>query len=443
MHERRACTRVRSATPESPETPKLSIGIDLGHFSLSERWSAEIVGLFDRTGDQEPRSALIEATELENSQCVDLDPCTVDRCSLGTCTHTPEPQCVAELGLGSTHSCARRVGGEVACWGSDNFGQLGIGTVSTEPTLPTRVSTISDAVEIALGSDFTCARCEAMATSCWGRGRDGQLGNGMVVDSSTPRVSMVPSDATAIAAGFAHACALRAGGAVVCWGRNTWGELGSGSTVSGSPVPVVVSGLTDATSIAAGGAVSCAVRRAGTAVCWGANAFGQVGDGTTGTIRRVPAMVAGLTDAQVVEVSGQHSCAIRAGGTVVCWGANDSGQLGDGTTVNSPVPLAVSGLVDATALALSVTHSCALRATGAVVCWGDNASGQLGDGSLLPSRTPVEVSATDLLEVRSGANGHSCARGANGTVLCWGYNSIGQVGDGTRANHATPVEVGL
>lgn len=378
---------------------------------------------------------------LDSADCSDRDPCTLDRCSLGTCTYTAIPECVSRLDIGNAHVCVGRVGGRVTCWGGNRFGQLGSGTENEVPNLPRNVMSLVDVVDVVLGADFTCAR-RSTGSSCWGNGQHGQLGNGMVMSSSLPVPSMIPTDVTRMDAGHSHVCAVRGNGSVSCWGRNIFGELGSGSVDESSSVPVEVAGLTDVISVAASGASSCALRSDGTAACWGSNSGGQLGDGTT-VQRGTPVNVVGISEAIQIDVGGQHSCALRADGTVVCWGDNTWGQLGDGTKVASLLPVEVHGLRDAVEIAASVRNTCARRASGAVVCWGDNSFGQLGDGTLLESVVPVEVTGlVGVIELDAGSS-TTCARLDSGVVVCWGYNSVGQVGDGTRNNHSRPFEVPL
>jgi len=220
--------------------------------------------------------------------------------------------------------------------------------------------------------------------------------------------------------GISHACARRRDGSVVCWGQNEHAQLGDG-TIANASVPVQVAGLRDAADLALGAIQSCARRRGGSVVCWGSiGPLPTTGSGSAFD-RLLPTPIVGLTDAVEIGAGGVHVCARRRGGTVVCWGENHAGQLGDGTQVpRTLAPAPVVGLTDAVELAIGTNHSCARRSTGEVVCWGENALGQLGDGTTTRRFTPTPVVGVDLaVEVAAGFR-HSCARRASGELFCWG-----------------------
>ncbi len=240
---------------------------------------------------------------------------------------------------GDAHSCALKSDGTVACWGDNDYYQLGDGT-SVDHRTANAVSGITTAVELACGSWHTCVILSSGFARCWGYNGYGQLGDGTLIDKATPvQVSGIGS-ALRISAGENHTCLVKTGGEVLCWGYNGYGQLGDGS-ITTRRTYVNAGDLSGAVDVAAGQSHSCAVFGDGSAVCWGRNYSGQLGDGTT-IERRNPTAVAQLTGATAITAGGAHSCALSTDGHgVYCWGDNADGELGDGTTISRPLPVEV------------------------------------------------------------------------------------------------------
>jgi alpha-tubulin suppressor-like RCC1 family protein len=342
---------------------------------------------------------------------------------------------------GFQHTCALLADGTAKCWGRNELGQLGDGT-KTERHRPVAVgvplSSLNNAVAIAAGGNQTCALLADGSATCWGNNLNGELGSGVFPDSSAPvAVTGGGGSFTArdIAAGRNHTCAVRANSTVSCWGSNDSGQIGDG-TIGGTRLsPVAVPNLNNVVAIAAGEAHTCALLANGTAKCWGANGNGQLGDaGASGSLSRVPVLVSGLTNAVAIAAGGalgsSHTCALLANGTARCWGANGSGQLGDAGVSGflSPVPVLVSGFGNGVSIAVGETHTCALVAVGVPFCWGFNGSGQLGTSPPLATQlTPTLVSLDNVVAI-AGGNLHTCALQADGSTWCWGGNLLGQLG---------------
>ncbi len=334
------------------------------------------------------------------------------------------------ISAGSGHACMIKEGGTVSCWGHNDAGQLGDRTL-TDFSAPVDVVGLTSVVGIAAGGSHTCALLSDGTARCWGAGASGQLGNnGTVTKQLVPVVVSGLTGAVSVAAGGAHTCALLGDGSVRCWGSNGAGQLGD-NTSSNRLVPVVVSGLSGAVAITAGNQHTCALLATGAARCWGFNATGQLGDGTT-VPRRTPVLVADLDRAIAITAGGGHTCALRADGTGRCWGSNLSGQLGDGSTSQRVVPVTVAGLLNAIAITAGLQHTCALTVDGRGHCWGNNGSGQMGNGTTGGERhTQVVVSSSlsNGVAISAGSQ-HTCGLQADGSAKCWGSDSFGQLGDG-------------
>ncbi|MFA5392802.1 MAG: DUF2341 domain-containing protein, partial [Candidatus Paceibacterota bacterium] len=295
------------------------------------------------------------------------------------------------VSAGYYHSCALLSDGTAKCWGENGYGQLGDGSASGSIHVPVDVSGLTDAVAISTGQYHTCALISDGTAKCWGDNRYGQLGDA----STTHRYIATPvsdlTNAVAIAAGASHNCALLSNGTAKCWGAGGSGRLGNAATTN-QTAPVFVSGLTNAVAIVAGNDHTCALLADGTAKCWGNNYdTGKLGVGYFTGLRDTPASVLGIENAVSITVGYGYTCARIIDGSFKCWGANVYGQLGDGSTENRAVAVAVSGIAGAIEIIPGDHHTCALFPDGSLKCWGRNNYGQLGDGTTTDSLTPINV----------------------------------------------------
>ena len=342
---------------------------------------------------------------------------------------------------GLNFTCAVRSTGAVQCWGRNSSGQLGDGSTHTR-YYPVSVPGITSATAVVAGDNHACALVAGGGVRCWGLNSSGQLGDGTTSSRLTPISVSGVSNAVAITAGRLHTCARLANGTARCWGANGSGQLGDGTTVN-RPTPVAVQSLgayLGVVGISAGFSHTCAVLTGGTVRCWGANSYGQLGNGTV-TDSTTPVLAGSLSD--VVEVSaawrGYHTCARRTNNTLFCWGYNGYGQLGDGSSTDRSSPVQVGGVTNAVSIGAGGFHTCARLTNGNTSCWGWNGNGQLGDGSYSNRVSPVTVSGlSGALSVWPGYN-HTCALMGDNTARCWGSNTNGELGDQTTYERTTPV----
>ncbi len=301
---------------------------------------------------------------------------------------------VTAVSAGGDESCAI-VSGDVYCWGSNSNGQLGIDPTSqSSSSVPVQVSGLAGVNALSVGQAHVCALVSG-SVRCWGVNELGQLGNGATTDSPVPvQVEGLTSGVTAVSGVTDHTCAVVNGG-VQCWGWNQYGQLGNGSTTNSS-VPVQVSGLTSGvTAVATAWDFTCALANGGVS-CWGMNAQGELGEGSTSSGSSVPVQVSGLTSGVNGLTAGFHQACALSGGQVWCWGDNTYGDLGNNSTANSASPVQVLGIGGTGYLNAVQTISggdgdtCAY-ANGYVYCWGYDQAGELGNGTTVNSSVPRQV----------------------------------------------------
>jgi alpha-tubulin suppressor-like RCC1 family protein len=238
----------------------------------------------------------------------------------------------------------------------------------------------------------------------------------------------------------AYTCALANDGTAYCWGFNALGMLGDGTTTDRLTPVAVAGGLTFKT-LSAGFFHVCGVTTGGSAYCWGANKYGHLGDGTM-VDRPTPVSVSEQLTFQSVSAGYAHSCGLTSGGAAYCWGYNLNGQLGDGTTSDRTTPTAVAGGLIFKSLTANGWHTCAVTVDGDAYCWGLNADGQLGDGTIFTNRAvPVAVGGGFKFHSLTAGHHYTCGLSLEGAARCWGDNTNGQLGDGTRTQRLTPAAV--
>ncbi len=385
---------------------------------------------------------------------------------------------------GDSFACATN-NGNVFCWGNNPYGELGNGATSsasggtayTEVLAGAQGGTYLSGIDsISLGVDHSCGVSSTGSVYCWGYNNDGQLGNGTVTNSSTPVKVNTLTTATEIAAGYESTCALTAAGTVYCWGLNNYGQLGNNSGSASSTAPVQVVGanasgpLTNITALAAGTYHNCALNTYGYVYCWGYNYYGGLGNSNAsagGNANPLAYEVEG-TGAQgdlgpmvAIAAGNAHSCAVSSAGNVYCWGYDAQGELGIGGTnssANTAPQEVLSGaqgggtyLSNVVGIMAGETNTCAFTSGGNVYCWGGNVSGQDGNNTTTQVTSPVEVVSTTGSGAISGIVGiagnhdglESCGINGSGGLFCWGSNTDKDIGQTySTANVPYPVAVG-
>ena len=343
------------------------------------------------------------------------------------------------------HGCAVLQYGDVMCWGSNSSGQLG--TTLAGATATPNLVVLSERVNaVTVGALHTCALTESRVVKCWGANSFGQLGNGgvtAVTAGTTIDVSTLGASNVQISAGRYTTCAVNSSGGLMCWGDNIYGLIVAGSGRSNVTTPVVPYSLTSGIeAVSLSEYSTCALFVSGDLRCWGANASGQTGDGyqvRTISPTEVHTSVgnsAPLTGVQSLGSSGWGNCALMLAGGLNCWGYNVNGELGDGRNIGSPQPVAHATLSSGIQRIEGQSNTkCALMTSGEVRCWGQNNTGQQATGdtvSTLSTRTMLLAASTPVTGVTDIAVGqrHSCVV-AGGGAFCAGNNLNGALGNGT------------
>ena len=300
-------------------------------------------------------------------------------------------------------------------------------------------------LQVSAGQQHACGVATDGRAWCWGYAGNGQLGNG---NTGTELCGNSPCSKRPVAvlgglrfrhvsAGWDFTCGVTTDDRIYCWGQNDLGQLGTATLSRISTTPVAVAGNRRYRQVRAGGSSACAITMARTAFCWGANNRGQLGNGT-GSGSQVPVRVSGgaLLWAQLT-IGFEHACGVTTDGRARCWGVNILGELGDGSTSDRATPTAVAGGLRFAQIEGGPAHTCAVTTAGRGYCWGSGMA--LGDGSTgeVAHLTPNPIAGNRVFaNVSSGAN-QSCGVTVSARGFCWGLNA-GTLGDGGTANRVTP-----
>lgn len=333
-------------------------------------------------------------------------------------------------GFGGQQTCGIKTDGSLYCWGNYQV-------------TPAKISDDSWIKE-STGTLHTCAIKADKTLYCWGNNQFAQIGNGTVGNSSA--LAKIGADTDAwyeITAGYHHTCGIKAtDNRLYCWGDNSFGQIGDGTSgQSGNKAAPVKVGDDKWLEIAAGTSHTCGIKEDSKLYCWGDNNHGKLGNGTT--VGELTPKKTGDDSWLSIAAGYHHTCAVKADNRLYCWGYNLSGQLGDGTSLDSAVPAKIGNdpwsAVKTGGGYSEGSHSCGIKTDGSLYCWGDNQIGKLGTGTYYSESAPASVGGS-WSEIVAGEQ-HTCGIKTNGLLYCWGYNFNGQLGDGTQEKKNIPVKV--
>lgn len=348
------------------------------------------------------------------------------------------------VSLGAAHSCAVIEGRGVYCWGLDDHGQSS-GAMGQRRARPTLIADTRDAVQVAAGASFACARRSDGAVLCWGDNEASQLGRAAREGDVGPRVVEGVSRVRAIFAGYSHACAVRDDQTVACWGLDAWGSLGTASASAGAAraavTPVVITGVRAVRELAMGYGFTCALSGAASDAarvhCWGHAQFGKTGIEPNFGRNPAPHEITFASEPERIAAGNDHACALLRDGTIVCWGAGEHGELGDGRPIERRTLEPVAGLSGVTRVVAADNATCASSAT-AMHCWGGESQGRLSIDSHWGAATPARFRAHAHGGVISLGARTACECPSSGPCWCSGAGLLSDATGYIRGTVAAP-----
>ncbi|MCC7537413.1 MAG: hypothetical protein IT379_14415 [Deltaproteobacteria bacterium] len=401
-------------------------------------------GSFDATPARDASEADTGTPPVDSGPASDAAP-TFPRCALDA----PEGCEIVDVQAGGRQTCVLRRSGAVWCFGSNACLQLGreapdpagaraigcLGDFVTSDPVPGIVPDVSRVVVLSVGGYHACVLDASDTTRCWGRNHELAAGGAEATSYLTPVRARVA--ATTLSVANSLSCATDLDGAALCWGENGRGELGRGTTSFAESMPANAGTLVGLREVGAGYFMGCAIDARDT-WCWGHSL--QLFLPVDVVEASSPVRIESAPPFDAIRAGDGYACGLGADGSIHCFGRDERGELGDGEgRASSSVPIEILAPGQARALDVFFHHACAVRTDGRVVCWGANEHGQLGDGTTVDRAAPVEVGGiADAVGVSVGFY-HSCALVRGGEVWCWGHDGQGQLGAGDGEDHPTPV----
>ena len=362
------------------------------------------------------------------------------------------------IAAGTYNSCAILENQSMVCWGDNEYGQLGDGTTDGSAVpIYVNVAANETPVEVTVGQVTACALMESGNIYCWGSGYYGKMGNGEpwsddYVNTEMRQVLLPEGQGgQTVSISGGHICTILDNGDVYCWGRGNQGQLGYGGTSNRNiPAKVNLPGQRSAIAISTGTYMTCAITTDGMGYCWGENDEGQLGNGTTNSRRTTPVEVLFPSGYTPVSISAgdDFSCALMDNRKVMCWGENNDGRLGQGPLATddetTPVWVIMGDSETAHFLDIGTKSACMILDSGETKCWGTNEEGQIGQGDtdLDFYPTPTEVNGNHDFVALSINSDTICAITSDAEGYCWGDNEAGQIGRGSiDTDEPTPGEI--
>ena len=345
---------------------------------------------------------------------------------------------------GQYHSMALKTDGTMWSWGANNYGRLGLNDViyRSSPVQIGAGTTWSKITNSHSGTHSRAIKTDGTMWS-WGINNYGMLGDNTVIDRSSPIQIGALTTWSSIANGQNYAVALKTDGTMWAWGRNDNGPSLGDNTIINRSSPVQIGALTTWSSIAGGGLWCMALKTDGTIWSWGRNVEGQLGQ-TNVIFRSSPVQIgAEIYGWSLASGGTYHFTAIKTNGTMWTWGKNDSGSLGDNSTIPRSSPVQIGSLATWSKISAGITHTMAIKTDGTMWTWGNAAEGRLGQNSSTISKSsPVQIGSLTTWSEVDGGEGHSMAVKTDGTMWLWGKNNYGQIGDNTVVYRSSPVQIG-
>jgi alpha-tubulin suppressor-like RCC1 family protein len=359
----------------------------------------------------------------------------------------------ASIAAGGFHALALKTNSNIFSWGANFAGQLGTGVSGSNQAIPVDVLNVNHIVAVCAGDGHSLALTSSGLTLSWGTNTSGQLGNNDpgFMNQATRVIVPTGSNVIAIAAGGNHSMALTQEGTILGWGNDHDGELGNDTVLTNQSLPVMVRDqnnnvLNNIVAIAAGVNHSLALKSDGTVLSWGDDYYGELGNDAVLVDQPLAVAVSGVSDIIAIAAGNGYSLALKSNGTLLSWGKDENGQLGNNIALlNQPTRVAVSGASNIVAITAGYDHSLALKSDGTLLSWGSDERGQLGNDTVLVNQSlPVAVSGASNIVAIAAGNRFSLALKSTGTMLSWGHDFYGQLGnDATLADQYTPVSVSL